>query len=414
MSKAVSIVSIGILLGFLFAASGQPQPVTSRSESGIVLQEVGKNSHQGSVIGVQPAMLSLDYRSPRSFTARLDLYLAAAQGKGWITGKTVVVFPEMIGFYLVMMGERKEVYQARSQREAAMILFTDHAIAPPSASSRLTPSEIERSLREQLLKKKATQMAQVYQSVFSGLARRYRVTIVAGSVFLPSPSIRGGKIVCDVSGPLYNISAVFKPDGSLYPALVRKAFPTHEESEELSIMPGSVEALPVFQTPIGRMGVAICADTWYPQVYRTFQEKKVSFVAAPAYFGHKKYMGAIWKGYSTGKGVTAPSDVDKKDIGRLKESEAWRKYAMPGRLGPPLRSATIPFGMTVFLRGHLWEDSAEDGSPFVLSRGTLLPVSSTPSLICFWLPAPRPHSLSRSARIPWQKKPSYAVRRTEP
>lgn len=381
----------GLFLFLLWSEAEARAVETRHDASPISVWEVGRNQGQGNVVGMQPYMLTTDYRSEQTFAARLDTYLAIAHQKGWLHGNTVVVFPEMIGFYLLDVQEQDTVYTASSQREAAARMIAAHGIMPPSDAANRSPQEVERLLHRRLQEKKANRMAAIYQNVFGTLAHRYRVTIVAGSILLPSPTVAEGKLCCDISGPITNVSAVFRPDGSLTSVLVRKVYPTHPESEELGVVGGKIEALPVFSTPAGSLGIAICADSWYPRTYQILCQKGARLVVVPAYFGDSASFGARWKGYSLGTGVQPPADVIPNDIGTLTEGAAWRKYAMPGRLGASsLRAASIPCGITVFLRGRLWENVAEDAVPFVMDRGELRtppPTASNPGILCFWLPA---------------------------
>lgn len=34
-----------------------------------------------------------------------------------------------------------------------------------------------------------------------------------------------------------------------------------------------VEDLPVFETPVGKLAVLICADSWFPEQYKALKEK---------------------------------------------------------------------------------------------------------------------------------------------
>ncbi|MFN8479014.1 MAG: hypothetical protein U0074_14480 [Kouleothrix sp.] len=45
-----------------------------------------------------------------------------------------------------------------------------------------------------LFRARAGAMAAAYTEVFAALARRYRITIVAGSILLPAPHIRAGRV----------------------------------------------------------------------------------------------------------------------------------------------------------------------------------------------------------------------------
>lgn len=86
----------------------------------------------------------------------------------------------------------------------------------------------------------------------SEVAARAGVWLVPGSV-----AERGA------DGELYNTAVVFAPDGSLV-ASYRKCFPWRPYEPH---RPGST--FTVFDIPgIGRLGLSICYDTWFPEVAR--------------------------------------------------------------------------------------------------------------------------------------------------
>lgn len=74
---------------------------------------------------------------------------------------------------------------------------------------------------------------------------------------------------------LYNSAAVVSPDG-----LVGSYRKTHRWNEErLWFDPG--EALPVFSTPFGRLGVQICNDLWFPEATVTQARRGADLIALP-------------------------------------------------------------------------------------------------------------------------------------
>ena len=171
-----------------------------------------------------------------------------------------------------------------------------------------------------------------------------------GSIVLPSPRVEAGRLVAG-DGSLENVSAVFRPDGGVEDALARKAYPIEEEKAFLVACP--LSGLPVFVTPAGRLGVLICADSWYPQAYRLLRAKKIDLLAVPSYAADDDCWNRPWHGYD---GAPAPSDVDPADVGRLTEGQAWSRYALLGRFA----SSGARAGANVFLRGELW-DLGDDG-----------------------------------------------------
>jgi hypothetical protein len=195
-------------------------------------------------------------------------------------------------------------------------------------------------------------MANAYFKTFSYLASKYEVTIVAGSIILPEPyTDEKGVLRVKPGEKLYNMTAVFNPNGSMSPQLVKKIYPI--EDEKGFVCAADLNALPVFDTPTGKLGVLICADSWYPEL-----------LAVPSYATGDGLWGKPWAGYNGG---AMPGDVDKNDVGKITEREAWKKYAMGGRVA----SAHIGFGVNVFLRGKLW-DLGSDGETVVTGDGHVL------------------------------------------
>lgn len=70
--------------------------------------------------------------------------------------------------------------------------------------------------------------------------------------------------ICEREGTkLYNSAVVIGPEGHV--GTFRKVHLWNEEA--LYFEPGNL-GFPVFHTPIGRIGVAICYDGWFPEAYR--------------------------------------------------------------------------------------------------------------------------------------------------
>jgi hypothetical protein len=126
-------------------------------------------------------------------------------------------------------------------------------------------------------------------------------------------------------------------------------------------MPAAANDIPSFETPAGRLGVLICADSWYPQAYFPAKAQGIDMLAVPSYdvFGIQNW-NRTWPGYD---GWPAPPDVDPGDAGWIRESQAWRKYSLAGRI----RSSGAAYGMNVFMRGRLWDQDLA-GWPATLVR----------------------------------------------
>jgi hypothetical protein len=123
----------------------------------------------------------------------------------------------------------------------------------------------------------------------------------------------------------------------------------------------------------------ICADAWYPESYRAVQPEAPLLVAIPSYTQQDHSMAGKWTGYS---GFDAPVDVDTADIGRITLRDAWLKYTMPTRI----KSINAPYGMTVSLRGKLW-NLGTDGELIVYDRGKVFcpPPMLGASMVSLWI-----------------------------
>src|ERR1700761_5162126 len=83
--------------------------------------------------------------------------------------------------------------------------------------------------------------------------------------------------ICERAGTnLYNSAVVIGPQG--YIGTFRKVHLWNEEA--LYFEPGDL-GFPVFRTPIGRIGVAICYDGWFPETYRLSALQGADIVCVP-------------------------------------------------------------------------------------------------------------------------------------
>lgn len=325
------------------------------------IAEYGLNQGRGNLLGIEPYVAPKDYATEETFRIKLDGYMRVAHQRGWLTAQTIVVWPEYIGSWLVAVDEKAPVHRAKTVAAAMQPIVLRHPIQ--FARHWLYAREKDRAVAS-IFRFKARDMARTYQSVFAGLAAQYQVTLVAGSIVLADPCIRDGRIVTDSSGPLYNVSVVFRPDGSPYPELVRKVYPI---SMELPfVTPARANDLPAFDTPAGKLGVLICADAWYPDAYEKMRAHRVELIAVPSDAGDQAAWTAPWLGYD---GAPTPHDVDARDVHTLTLAQAWHKYALAGRLA----SSGARCGINVFLRGELWDLGVLGGrAKLVAQRGDML------------------------------------------
>ena len=307
--------------------------------------QLGADAGNGNILAIQPWMLLQDYASEHNFKAKLDGYLQSARENRLIGSKTLVVLPEFIGTWLACLDERPSVISAPSihlaMRGMVFSNFWRFLLTLPQAKN-------QSRVRDAVFRMKAEKMARAYHRVFSSLAEKYQVTLVAGSIALPEPTIRDGEIRPG-NGMIYNAAFVFKNDGTLYEQVVLKSFPIPDEQG--FVAPGPVVELPVFETNLGRLGVLICADSWYPQSYQVMKEKRAEIIVVPSFLTGHGIWDQPWRGYEEGK---APGDVQGLPS-KQSEGEAWHKYAIAGRL----KASGAEIAVNVFLKGSFWDLGAD-------------------------------------------------------
>jgi hypothetical protein len=89
-------------------------------------------------------------------------------------------------------------------------------------------------------------------------------------------------------------------------------------------------------------------------------------------------------GTNRGDGITAllPPRCDTVDVGKLTEGEAWRKYALAGRIA--LSGARA--GINVFLHGQFWDAGDDSGQSLALGRDRIIETKvAGAALLNFWL-----------------------------
>ncbi|MBF7729293.1 nitrilase-related carbon-nitrogen hydrolase [Pseudomonas sp. N040] len=345
MRKAVKYLFSSLLLAAVAGYAGwtqyRPESLFLSDLRSEVALDLGVPGERGNLLGIQPELFANDYRSAEQLRLKLSAYLDKARSAGLLNGKTIVVLPEHVGTWLVASGEKNQVYSAASVSEAMAWL----AASNPLQLLRALPSAKGADrLADALFRMKAAQMAADYQALFGGLAKAYGITLVAGSIVLPEPRVENG-VLLPGDGPLYNVSLVFAADGQPLGQPQRKVAPIVDEQGFTAAAPAS--ALQVVDTPAGRLGVLICADSWFPQTYQALAGQQVELLAVPAFLTGNGGWDKPWRGYN---GLPTPADVRLK-AGELTEGDAWQRMAMAGRIGQSGARA----GITVFMRGQLWD-----------------------------------------------------------
>lgn len=371
------VLLLATLLYNIWILAGVPKQhsiVTRGSVPANAIVNFGADSGKGNIVGIQPQLTALNYANIPTFKESIKIYLLEAQKKNLLNEKTVVVFPEYIGTWLVAYEQKESLYQQASIEAAMKELVMTNIFK--FTTEWLTAPDVQDKTKYAALAMKGKQAGLIYQEVFSALAQEFKVTIAAGSIVLPEPSVSAeGKLVIK-KGPLYNTAVVFNPDGKIASPLVKKIYPIQDELSFTNS--GANTQTPVINTPAGKMGLLVCADSWYPEAYEKVTPD-VKMLVVPSLGGTDSVWNAPWKGYN---GFKAPADVDTTDYGKISEGAAWQKYSM----GPRAVKAGVHYGMNVFFSGQIWNMKAE-GRVLVLNKDslTVLPPATGGRIVNLWL-----------------------------
>lgn len=119
------------------------------------------------------------------------------------------------------------------------------------------------------LKKNAMTFPNRVEKDFQGLAKKYGIWLIPGSFF----QLKGDKV--------YNTSMVINPQGKIV-GYYSKMFPFYPYEE--GVAPGT-EFLMWDVPSVGRFGMSICYDMWFPETSRTMAVNGVEVIIHPTLTG---------------------------------------------------------------------------------------------------------------------------------
>ncbi|MCA5970290.1 MULTISPECIES: carbon-nitrogen hydrolase family protein [Pseudomonas] len=310
----------------------------------------GQPGERGNLLGIEPELFPTDYQNTERLHRKLAAYLQQARDKGLINSRTVVVLPEHIGTWLFASGEKDQLYQAATLDDAMEWLSWSN---PLQFITAILGAEGRDRLDDAHLRIKARSMARDYQTLFGGLAREFGVTLVAGSIVLPDPSVEDGQLKVG-SGALYNSSLTFGSDGLPLGQPQRQLYP--ERYQKRYVRTASDAPLNVIDTPAGRLGVLIGSDSWYPDNYARLNQNGAQLIAVPALVIGKAAWSEPWR-KPRHTDIDVPTDTPS-------EGEAWHHLTLTGRVP----QSTAQAGISVFMRGQFWNQGVA-GQSFASHAG---------------------------------------------
>ncbi len=233
------------------------------------------------LVAVQMRWSIDDYATPERFAARVDGLMRRAARRLDPRYPALVVFPEDAGILTVFTGEAEHAKGVTTLEGAVERMVRAHL--PAVLWNRAT----RRAgwVRGIFLARQET-MGRTYLETFSAAARKYGVYLVAGSAPLPDYDLpAGGGLPHRYrprGGAVYNVSYFFGPDGRILGRQKKVHLIDIEGPAGLDLTPGRVADLRVFDTPLGRVGIAICLDAFQPDVVNRLQALGAQILVQPS------------------------------------------------------------------------------------------------------------------------------------
>ncbi|MCC5815039.1 MAG: hypothetical protein JJT78_09805 [Leptospira sp.] len=247
--------------------------------SEVEYMENGENRNYGNLVAMQPYFLNLDFYSEENFKSSIEAVLIKAKEKKAMDRKTLIVFPEHTGTGLVLLGEKRPAFFSETWKESLKFLklyyksevFKNLDDYQSDSNDEVTIAEIIQSKRELI--------ASAYHETFSSLAKKYSVSIIAGSILLPNPTIKNGKLISQ-EGDIYHVSVAYLSSGKAIEPLVRKVHLTDWEKE--FVKPGDIKQDFIVKVPAWTVGNLIGEDSLNESIYKSIGSKNMDGIVAPS------------------------------------------------------------------------------------------------------------------------------------
>ena len=365
VKRSISFLIFVVFVWLIWSYSGRNLPLTEAKSFLSVTEEVNSpDTLERNIIGIQPYMELSDYLNHGKFDNKIRLYIAAARQKGFIRKNTVILFPENLGTYLFLLGEKHEIAEKETWEKAKNTLIFSNLF--DYFLGYIKTGEEPDKAKSAIFRMKSKSMASVYFDTFSTLAKETQSYIFAGSIILPGPYVSDGEIYIERKKALVNVSFLFGPDGKVVGQPIQK---THPNKTELGyLIEPELKTIQNSPLSFANASLLIGKDSWFPENQDKALANNTDLFLMPASAIGENSMNSFW----TANDFTAfPPFIEEGDVNQISLKEAWIKYSLFQRL------AAFPskVGVSVFLNGNFWENSAEV-QPIIFYNGEFLSLSS--------------------------------------
>jgi predicted amidohydrolase len=360
----ISLVLLLIFIWLIWSYSGRKTPVDPPKIFLSLVQDINpSDTLKNNLVGIQPYMEEADFVLQERYRNKLELYLAEAKKSNLIRTNTLVVFPENIGTWLILVNEKHSLADKNRIEDAKATLIWSNIF--DFSLAYLRSDEEDRSMAA-IFRMKAKNMAEAYFDSFSTLAQQFQTSIVAGSIILPKPIVVDGEIYIDITEPLTNVSFIFGPDGKIIGKPIIKEHSGDFDALLLNLVQS--ENHEVFDLPVGKTSILLNEDAWYEDSYQLIENSTPAVIINPSFSPGINSMAEPWEGFGV---LSPPLDVDSTDLGNITLLEAIEKYSLPQKIN----NSNAQIGMTLFLKGEFW-DLGASGQPLIIHKGDSLEIQN--------------------------------------
>lgn len=364
IKRSISFLILIIFIWLIWSYSGRNLPISEPEAYISIVEEINpSDTLDRNIIGIQPYMLASDYVNAVKFKQKVRQYLVAATEKGFIRKKTIILYPDYIGTWLVLLGEKHVLAEKETIKEAIGTFILSNAFDYFLGYIK-TGDEEDKSVSA-ILRMKSKAMALVYYNTFSDLAKETETYIVAGSIILPGPYVSDGQLFVENKKNLQNVSFVFGPDGKIVGDPIVELYPN---SSELKFMSAPEDKnIQTIEFPFAKSSIIISQDSWYPDLISQIKSSNSELILVPSFQTGTGSMDSLWRGFDYDSN---PSFINKEDVNQIKLKQAWTKYSSAN----PSNRTGQNINFNVFLRGEFWE-LGSDGQPLITFKDSILQVT---------------------------------------
>ena len=235
---------------------------------------------RGQLVAVQMKLAINDFYSQENFETKISSLMEDVANEANPELPTLVVFPEDVGLMLIALDNQQTLSTVQTIEDAIKKMTMKYFL--PLVWYRL---RYNLSWVPALYYYRNKVIAETYFETFSRLAKKYNFYIVAGSVPLPHYTITDGQVLYQeraISPQIYNTSYLFDIDGKVIGYQDKVYLLELEKEEGLHLTPGSLDDIEVFDTNIGRLGIAVCLDGFKEDVIDRLREQKADILIQPS------------------------------------------------------------------------------------------------------------------------------------